>query len=1004
MQKLTRSLIALSGLVALAACGDDVSVTPPPETPPPTVTAVTVSPAQATIKVGEKLILSANVAVNGSGVNTAVTWASANSAIASVSATGEVTGVAAGQTTVRATSAANAGVSGSAAITVSADKGVQSVAVSPTSAILAPTQTLQAVANVTTTSGVAKTVTWASSATSVATVDATGKITAVAPGAATITATSTVDPTVAGSLALTVRQPAPATISIKSVTTGATNVPVNFNNVAGQIDATLNVDPGDQVISKVEILLDNAVVYSQAFSAQQSHEMSLAAVSEALAEIVGSINTADFDQTTGVAKYFNGARQLSARAVVQGGTQVATPSITLQFNNVNRLIEQLILGGTRASAVSAGGLAFERGSLTVSVLPVIYQQGRTMAAGSTTFGGSDASGVGARTAALVAPAGGTGAWTATFSDAGANAVGNVSDYEYNGAGAGENASVTATDNQGNQLFAAAAPFSTPANPAPVVRLDNRAPGAPTFAANPNGRQNSWINGTVGLAGVNSSATDNDWMINGTADAGVGGYTRWLRTGTDMATAIAATASSTPALPAPSATNATYCAVASATDLLGNESALPAAATACYVEPTGVYNNATASNHLRFGVDVAAPTIAFSAGLGSNARINTATVAAEFQVTVADTGAVGNSGMLAGTPVAATVTVRNAAGNVAPGVGGAGTGCLAGTVVTGVCTPSGVGMTPALPLVATNLVAAEGQVGYYTFTGYAQDAAGNASGTLTRVVVRDNTPVVATNPSVPLTITGPFVASSFINDDLSIRDYYYTAGFGGVFAGPITLAAAPTAVDAYNAPTFNNTNFAINTTVNTYLGIQDGTAGAPAAYVAGANPLNTLNLFARDQTQAAYTAASTVFAMSSHPTTGVSTTNFTTYATATSNVTICGGTLPAGCGATPTSTNLTAVATGATAVFNNPFSRVDFYGQNTAGDYVLLGSVAAGSATLVDNGATRVWTYTFALSGSSAYSVLNGTGATQNRDIRAFGVSPAGTVALVSGALAQTIDP
>lgn len=992
MQKLTRSLIAFGGLFALAACGDDVSVTPPTPPPPATVTAVTVSPAQATVFIGEKIILSANVAVNGSGVNTAVTWSSANSAIASVSATGEVTGVAAGQTTIRATSAANAGVSGSAAITVSASKGVESVVVSPASAILAPAEQLQAVANVTTTSGVAKTVTWASSATSVATVDATGKITAVAPGAATITATSTVDPTVAGSLALTVRQPVPATISIKSVTTGATNVPVNFNNVAGQIDVTLNVDPGDQVISKVEILLDNAVVYSQAFSAEQSTEMSLAAVSEALAEIVGSINTADFDQTTGIVKYYNGARQLSARAAVVGGTQVATPSLTLQFNNISGFVEALILGGTRASAISAGGLAYERGSLTVSVLPVIYQQGRALAAGTATFGGADASGVGARTGALVAPAGGTGAWTVAFSDAGTNGAGNVSDYEYNGGGAGENAWVTATDAAGNQLFNFQAPFNSPANPAPLVRLDNRAPGTPTFVANPNGRQNSWINATVGLAGLNSSATDNDWMTNGTADAGVGGYTRWLRTGSDMAAALAATASSTPALPAPSVTNADYCAVASATDLLGNESTLPASTTACFVEPTGLSYQATASNHLRFGVDVAAPTIAFSAGLGSNARINTATVGGEFQVTVADTGAVGNSGMLAGTPVAATVTIRNAAGV---------SGCLAGTVVSGVCTASATGLAIALPLVATNAVAASTTVGYYTYTGYAQDAAGNASGTVTRVVVRDDSPVVATNPAVPVTITGPFTASSFLNDDLSIRDYYYTVGFGGVFAGPITLAAAPTAVDAYNAATFTNTNFAINTTVNTYLGIQDGTAGAPAAYVAGANPLNALNLFARDQTQAAYTAASTIFAMSSHPTTGVDITNFTTYASATSNAIICAGTLPGGCGATPTSTNLTAVATGATAVFNNPFSKVDFYGQNAAGDYQLLGSVAASSATLVDNGATRVWTYTFSLSGSAAGSAL-GTGVI--RDIRAFGVSPAGTVALVSAGVAQQIDP
>src|SRR4029079_2508879 len=110
--------------------------------------------------------------------------------------------------------------------------------------------------------------------------------------------------------------------------------------------------------------------------------------------------------------------------------------------------------------------------------------------------------------------------------------------------------------------------------------------------------------------------------------------------------IAATAASAPTLPAPTIANNSLCAVATATDALGNESTLPAAATPCLTPPVPS-QQATGSSNLRFGVDIAIPTIAFSGGLGSNARINTATVAGEFQVTVADTGAVGNSGMLNG---------------------------------------------------------------------------------------------------------------------------------------------------------------------------------------------------------------------------------------------------------------------------------------------------------------------------------------------------------------------
>ena len=156
--------------------------------------------------------------------------------------------------------------------------------------------------------------------------------------------------------------------------------------------------------------------------------------------------------------------------------------------------------------------------------------------------------------------------------------------------------------------------------------------------------------------------------------------------------------------------------------------------------------------------------------------------------------------------------------------------------SGVCGATAVNGAPPFPLVPTVGVGAQVGVGYYTYTALAQDAAGNQTATVTRVVVRDNTPATATSPAVPVTITGAFTASSFLNDDLSIRDYFYTVGFGGALTAPatITLAAAPTAVDAFNSATLTNTNFAINTSVNTFLGLQATTAGnVPNAYVANA---------------------------------------------------------------------------------------------------------------------------------------------------------------------------
>jgi len=180
MQKFTRSLFAVGAVLGLAACGDDVSVTPPQEPLPAGIASVTVAPASVTIAIGEKVILTASVATTqGTGTPvTTVAWTSANATIASVSATGEVTGVAAGTTTIRATSTADAGKVGAAAVTVRALQ-VQSVSVQPQSLSLVVGATATAAATVNRDAGAVGTVTWATNNATVASVNATtGVITA----------------------------------------------------------------------------------------------------------------------------------------------------------------------------------------------------------------------------------------------------------------------------------------------------------------------------------------------------------------------------------------------------------------------------------------------------------------------------------------------------------------------------------------------------------------------------------------------------------------------------------------------------------------------------------------------------------------------------------------------------------------------------------------------------------------------------------------------------------
>jgi uncharacterized protein YjdB len=155
------------------------------------VASVSVAPATAALRVGAKVQLSATTKDSAGNILTgrAVTWSSNATGVATVSTSGMVTAVAPGSASITATSE---GKSGTATVTV-ALAPVASVAVTPASVslIVGGTQQLSAVTkdsagNVLT----GRTVTWASNASGIAGVSASGLVTGVAAGSATITATS----------------------------------------------------------------------------------------------------------------------------------------------------------------------------------------------------------------------------------------------------------------------------------------------------------------------------------------------------------------------------------------------------------------------------------------------------------------------------------------------------------------------------------------------------------------------------------------------------------------------------------------------------------------------------------------------------------------------------------------------------------------------------------------------------------------------------------------------
>ena len=108
-------------------------------------------------------------------------------------ATGKVTGKKTGSATITATAQDGSGVSGSCTVTVLSL--VKTVTVEPANLTLGQNKSYTLTATVDAQPGTDTGVTWTSSDTTIATVDATGKVTATdKTGTVTITATSKADP------------------------------------------------------------------------------------------------------------------------------------------------------------------------------------------------------------------------------------------------------------------------------------------------------------------------------------------------------------------------------------------------------------------------------------------------------------------------------------------------------------------------------------------------------------------------------------------------------------------------------------------------------------------------------------------------------------------------------------------------------------------------------------------------------------------------------------------
>lgn len=816
------------------------------------------------------------------------------------------------------------------------------ISASPSTMSLTVGQSQAIVASLT---GLTGGVTYTSTAATVATVDANGLVTAVAPGSATIQVASQTDPNIKTGVgvvvtAATLPPSGDAEVAIQQITVGSTTIPANPENISGRIDVMMSVSRGDA--DRLVVLLNGEEVgsCSQSFgNAAAAAELTAANLQLAPNQrsVVCSINTAAFNAQTGEVTFLNDSYDLVVE--LRKGTEVLDRARidNLQFNNVDTVIPQVSVSGPTAADVN--GVTWNRGSLTVTGVPVMYS-GNTVTAVEIAVD----TGIGTLRQVL-----NTAPFSITFSDSEDVADGGVADVE-------DRVEIEVDG------FAAAGSVA-PAGTVTTLLLDNVAPNGGDFEL---AEQNLTPTATVPV----ELCCSNNWVganynfasgKDGEADFGVGIGSVTFHVG-------AAAAEDTTIAKQPAVTrggdltetqvNTTLRAVAVVTDRLGNQTIVPLA--------TNARNPRDNAFGATLGVDLTAPTATFAtASVGQQAIFNItdpAAGAAAFTVGISD-GGTGPSGFV--TNPVLTVLDRwapelDAADRCEIGVLNA-----AGTV----CQAEGTSGSSSV----VNL-----DPGYYTYTARAVDQAGNESSVVTRVILvdEDDAPTGG-NITVPSTLVGGRNAtfSVDVEDDVNLHLGNLWVEFDNGEEIPFSQPALLNA----QFPTSLLAEATLSRTIPFVRALQ--LTGAGDAPNAAAIEETTGVLFrafdaAFNEDEVAFASLNPVgtpvdFADAAI---GVQAFRISTPAAAQQ---ICATTCT---GPTvPNTRTLTAIATGNSGTFANPFSTVNFYRVDADGIVRLIAT--AGAPVLTDAGVrTYTWTADFNATGLPAQA---------NVEVFAVGVNASG---------------
>lgn len=408
-------------VTAAASTGQVAAASVTVSAPTPAITSLAVSPSAAQLGVGQSVTLVPTVQPAGRTVT--YTYATSSAATATVSAAGVVTAVAPGVATITVTAAgsgagfANASIQQAVTITVSErTPGLTALNVQPATVALALGGTQALTASVQGPRASAATITYGTSAPSIATVSAMGVITAVGQGTAVVTVTA--QSTESGAFAASsVTALVPVTVSpnaqvvITSLTDNGSTI--DITNVVGQFEVNLNVQPNGQNVSSVQAwVCDPAETVAQCAARTNgvpAAQQSFTAAGAQASNVQLYINSAEFSTpnfTTGEdanTLYKNGLRTIVATLTTtpSSASTIASNNISqVNFNNPDGWTIQWMQPTNRAN--DASGITWYGGPSTpaplvpgatsgdgsFTVVPVIYTPNRTIA--SAVLGFTDA--------------------------------------------------------------------------------------------------------------------------------------------------------------------------------------------------------------------------------------------------------------------------------------------------------------------------------------------------------------------------------------------------------------------------------------------------------------------------------------------------------------------------------------------------------------------------------------------------------------------------------------